>query len=295
MHADLKPANVMWSNVDGAFKLLDFGLTFHTDETDLHQIQTKGYQAPEAAEWNSYKEDLKKKRRRKLQGTYCDLRLIPPAYHDRLHQISSNSSIGNGSGGSGRASPQRQLTPQSPISPKLTSESKDRWPSESSGVYTASEQSQCTSPPPSKSSSSSDKKNSTSDLSCSESSTVTPVHSVTNVIHSSSSSNSSPANSRRRYSVIYSPSPLVVTDSSLGGTSVAAAAESAVDWRRGRKHRSSSVSPTVVPNAAVDMWSFGCLLYEMLTGKEMCALVVISKKSNFEQQFCFRLKTLSRG
>ena len=42
VHADLKPANVMWSSYDGCFKLLDFGLTFHTEETDLHQIQSSG-------------------------------------------------------------------------------------------------------------------------------------------------------------------------------------------------------------------------------------------------------------
>ncbi len=44
VHADLKPANVMWSGADGCFKLLDFGLTFHTAESELHQIQTKGEQ-----------------------------------------------------------------------------------------------------------------------------------------------------------------------------------------------------------------------------------------------------------
>ncbi len=42
VHADLKPANVMWSPLDGAFKLLDFGLSFHTAEANIHQIQTKG-------------------------------------------------------------------------------------------------------------------------------------------------------------------------------------------------------------------------------------------------------------
>jgi len=42
VHADLKPANLMWSSYDGCFKLLDFGLTFHTDEQDLHQIQSTG-------------------------------------------------------------------------------------------------------------------------------------------------------------------------------------------------------------------------------------------------------------
>jgi hypothetical protein len=32
----------MWSSYDGKFKILDFGLTFHTDEQDLHQIQSAG-------------------------------------------------------------------------------------------------------------------------------------------------------------------------------------------------------------------------------------------------------------
>ena len=49
----------MWSSVDGCFKVLDFSLTFHKEDSDLHQIQTKGYQAPEAAEWNTYKEEVR--------------------------------------------------------------------------------------------------------------------------------------------------------------------------------------------------------------------------------------------
>ena len=55
----------MWSSYDGRFKLLDFGLTFHVDEDDLHQIQSPGYKAPETAEWNKYKDEIKKKRKRK--------------------------------------------------------------------------------------------------------------------------------------------------------------------------------------------------------------------------------------
>ena len=61
VHADLKPGNVMWSSVDGCFKVLDFSLTFHKEDSDLHQIQTKGYQAPEAAEWNTYKEEVRER------------------------------------------------------------------------------------------------------------------------------------------------------------------------------------------------------------------------------------------
>ena len=86
-HADLKPANIMWSSFDGRFKLLDFGLTFHTDEDELHQIQSPGYKSPEANEWNKYKDDQKKKRKRKLQGTYSDLTKAAPAYSNGLQNI----------------------------------------------------------------------------------------------------------------------------------------------------------------------------------------------------------------
>lgn len=84
----------MWSSYDGRFKLLDFGLTFHTDEEELHQIQSPGYKAPEAAEWNKYKDDLKKKRKRKLQGTYSDLTKVAPAYDKGLQKVGALSSSG---------------------------------------------------------------------------------------------------------------------------------------------------------------------------------------------------------
>eukprot|EP00093_Oithona_nana_P008383 08383.XXX_325436_327840_1 [CDS] Oithona nana genome sequencing. len=87
VHADLKPANIMWSSYDGRFKVLDFGLTFHTDEEDLHQIQSPGYKAPEVAEWNKYKDEMKKRRKRKLQGTYSDLTKAAPAYERGLQNI----------------------------------------------------------------------------------------------------------------------------------------------------------------------------------------------------------------
>eukprot|EP00096_Caligus_rogercresseyi_P011551 TRINITY_DN4561_c0_g1_i1.p1 TRINITY_DN4561_c0_g1~~TRINITY_DN4561_c0_g1_i1.p1 ORF type:complete len:443 (-),score=116.70 TRINITY_DN4561_c0_g1_i1:64-1392(-) len=64
-HGDLKPANVMWSAEEGYFKVIDYGLAFHADETELHQIQSSGYRAPECTEWNTYKEILKKRRRRR--------------------------------------------------------------------------------------------------------------------------------------------------------------------------------------------------------------------------------------
>ena len=81
----------MWSSYDGRFKLLDFGLTFHSDEDDLHQIQSPGYKAPEAAEWNKFKDEMKKKRKRKLQGTYNDLTKVAPAYDKGLQNIGVKS------------------------------------------------------------------------------------------------------------------------------------------------------------------------------------------------------------
>ena len=87
----------MWSSYDGRFKILDFGLTFHTEEEELHQIQSPGYKAPEAAEGNKYKDERKNKRKRKLQGTYSDLTKAAPAYDKGLQHIG----VAGGGGQSG--------------------------------------------------------------------------------------------------------------------------------------------------------------------------------------------------
>ena len=73
VHADLKPANVLWSGQDGVFKTIDFGLSFNVEERDLHQIQSTGYRAPESARWNDYKENIKIIRKRRLEGTFTQL------------------------------------------------------------------------------------------------------------------------------------------------------------------------------------------------------------------------------
>ncbi|XP_071820532.1 serine/threonine-protein kinase Kist-like isoform X2 [Apostichopus japonicus] len=54
VHADLKPANVMWSAQEGVWKVVDFGHSFEENNQDLSQIQSIGYQSPEAREWNSF-------------------------------------------------------------------------------------------------------------------------------------------------------------------------------------------------------------------------------------------------
>ena len=164
VHADLKPGNVMWSSVDGCFKVLDFSLTFHKEDSELHQIQTKGYQAPEAAEWNTYKEEvrchslkfpgpyhshttkrfdlqLKKRRKRKLQGTYTDLTKVAPAFKDSLNQVAL---FEHEDGFAVKDS--AELMVQNTAVGTMPMTTKERWPSESSGVFTASELSQCTSP-----------------------------------------------------------------------------------------------------------------------------------------------------
>uniref|UniRef100_A0A4D5R9F1 Serine/threonine-protein kinase Kist n=1 Tax=Scolopendra viridis TaxID=118503 RepID=A0A4D5R9F1_SCOVI len=56
VHADLKPANIHWCPQHGCYKLLDFGLSFHLTEEDIHQVQSMGYQAPEVYIWNRYKQ-----------------------------------------------------------------------------------------------------------------------------------------------------------------------------------------------------------------------------------------------
>lgn len=239
VHADLKPANIMWSANEGCFKLLDFGLTFHTSELDLHQIQTKGYQAPEAAKWNAYKDNLKKQRKRKLQGTLGELNRAP-----ENRNVSSNEEA----------------------------KAKERWPSESSGIFTASEISpQCTSPtdgpqdahPPHsmipyipqdslEQALCSSIKTSTSDLSTSEASGSTPLL------------------QSRRHSTIY-----------MGYSGGSPTGEPNI-WRQPRRQSAaqglgrmmlppppSRPPPPIVPTEAVDMWSFGCLLFEMVTGSKL--------------------------
>ena len=42
VHADLKPANVLWSSQDGVFKVIDFGLAYSVTEEDIHQVQSEG-------------------------------------------------------------------------------------------------------------------------------------------------------------------------------------------------------------------------------------------------------------
>lgn len=44
VHADLKPANVLWSSQDGVFKVIDFGLAYSVTEEDIHQVQSEGEQ-----------------------------------------------------------------------------------------------------------------------------------------------------------------------------------------------------------------------------------------------------------
>ena len=57
----------------------------------VYNFSGPGYKAPEAAEWNKYKDDLKKKRKRKLQGTYSDLTKAAPAYSNGLQKIGVQS------------------------------------------------------------------------------------------------------------------------------------------------------------------------------------------------------------
>ena len=306
VHADLKPANIMWSTYDGRFKILDFGLTFHLEEEDLHQIQSPGYKAPEAAEWNKYKDDLKKKRKRKLQGTYNDLTKVAPAYDQGLQKIgvgcagsmSSETSAppleqptstvpegasrtilrapprrhrlsGVFSGSSDQESiivldeyqrtSSRRGSNQSVMSDKVVAAAAaavtaacNKWLSESSGFFTESTKTT--------SSTSSVVPSCTTMTTMTSTATVSSSVTTSTILTSENSSN------------------LVVADEREE--------EDGQEWRRGRskvrsKSKGKQPRPTsvcaalvdkdrpLVPNTAIDMWSFGCLLAEVLSGTKL--------------------------
>ncbi|XP_077987175.1 serine/threonine-protein kinase Kist-like [Glandiceps talaboti] len=54
IHADIKPANLMWCPQEGCVKLIDFGLSIDLSKKKCyHQIQSLCYQSPEAKRWNT--------------------------------------------------------------------------------------------------------------------------------------------------------------------------------------------------------------------------------------------------
>ncbi|XP_070531710.1 serine/threonine-protein kinase Kist-like [Ptychodera flava] len=53
VHADIKPANIMWCPQTGSVKLIDFGLSIELDDKDAyHQVQSLCYQCPETKRLN---------------------------------------------------------------------------------------------------------------------------------------------------------------------------------------------------------------------------------------------------
>jgi len=52
VHGDLKPANLLWSPDSAALTIIDFGLSFHMDDSRIGKLQSQGYRAPEVERWN---------------------------------------------------------------------------------------------------------------------------------------------------------------------------------------------------------------------------------------------------
>ncbi|XP_031568970.1 serine/threonine-protein kinase Kist-like isoform X1 [Actinia tenebrosa] len=52
VHGDIKPTNIMWDSKNEVFQFVDFGLSFTEGQQPAQQIQSPGFQAPEAQEWN---------------------------------------------------------------------------------------------------------------------------------------------------------------------------------------------------------------------------------------------------
>ena len=87
---------------------------------------------------------LKKRRKRKLQGTYTDLTKVAPAFKDSLNQVSL---LEQEDGDAARESAELMtMMSNAAAANAAPTAAKERWPSESSGIFTASELSQCTSP-----------------------------------------------------------------------------------------------------------------------------------------------------
>lgn len=59
-----------------------------SDECSIpYNIFPLGYRAPEVSEWIKYHEELKRNRKRKLQGTYTDLTAAAPAFGEGLDEV----------------------------------------------------------------------------------------------------------------------------------------------------------------------------------------------------------------
>jgi len=300
-HADLKPANIMWSSHDGRFKLLDFGLTFHADEDELHQIQSPGYKAPEAAEWNKYKDDLKKKRKRKLQGTYSDLTKAAPAYSNGLQKIGVQST--------GSTPPTSSTPAESPI-PSGASRTILRAPprrhrlsgvppgvggsSDRESIIVLEEYQRHGSRRGSNQSVTSQESKAIAEAAAAVSAACNKWLSESSGIFTAStqtgsSTNSVPANQEEAISTttVFTSTTASTVLSSVSSSVAYVADEEEEDgqeWRRGRTRSKSKFKPPrptsvcaaiyekerpFMPNISVDMWAFGCLLAEVFSGSKM--------------------------
>ena len=245
VHADLKPHNILWSGQAKVFKTIDFGLSFSIEEQDLHQVQSIGYRSPEAEVWNSFKENQKFKRKRRLEGTFQYLNTNENKYSTETSEhVQNNFEI--------ICDTKATVIKTYDITHEVTEKEQNLQHSDShsSGVF-------------------SQENSERSQYSCKD-----DAHSL-NAATSKLINN--PSSYAIKENILCNEVEVSTSHNSINLFDEAAdkfESDEVQDWRKSRgrsvvtdKHL--HYNPPQKPGTASDIWSYGCLLAEVLTGHKL--------------------------